>query len=118
MREPIRDRGRIEHMLGAIDDACGFMQDVDIDGLRNNKMLSYAVFHSIQIIGEAAYMVTKELKTGHPEVEWRLIEGMRHVLVHDYHSVKVLEVWNIVKNDLPILRKQIEGILSELNKQE
>jgi uncharacterized protein with HEPN domain len=111
MREQIRDNGRLEHILGAIDDALGFVKEASFDDMKNNKMLYYAVVHSVQIIGEAAYMLSKEFKSSHPEIEWRLIEGMRHVIVHDYYNVRPLEVWNIVKDDLPRLRKQIEALV-------
>lgn len=113
MREIIRDKARLEHMLGAIDDACEFLHSASINDLTNNKMLRYAVTHSIQIIGEAAYMTTKEFKSSHPEVEWRLIEGMRHVLVHDYYRVEIPELWKVVKEDLPSLREQIAAYIAE-----
>ena len=116
MREQSRDNGRLEHMLEAIDDAIVFVQNVSFEDLNKDKMRYYAVVHAVQIIGEAAYMLTKEFKSEHPEVEWRQIEGMRHVIVHDYYSVRNLEVWNIVKNDIPQLRKQIEKILAETAK--
>lgn len=113
MREPIRDKVRLEHMLGAIDDACEFLHNASIKDLSSNKLLRYAVAHSIQIIGEAAYMTTKEFKLSHPEVEWRLIEGMRHVLVHDYYRVEFTELWKVVKEDLPPLREQIAAYIAE-----
>ena len=113
MREPIRDKARLEHMLDAIDDACEFLHNATVDDLTNNKMLRYAVTHSIQIIGEAAYMTTKEYKSLHPEVEWRMIEGMRHVLVHDYYRVEFTELWKVVKEDLPPLREQLLAYIAE-----
>ena len=103
----------MQHMLSAIDDACEFLHNASIEELAKNKMLRYAVTHSIQIIGEAAYMTTKEFKSSHPEVEWRLIEGMRHVLVHDYYRVEIPELWKVVKEDLPLLREQISAYFAE-----
>lgn len=45
----------------------------------------------------------------------RDIIGLRHVLVHDYYNVKPLEVWHIVRQDFPALRKQIAHYLAEAN---
>lgn len=114
MREQIRDKGRLEHMLEAIDNVIEFTNGVTLEGLSENKILRHAIYHNIQIIGEASYMISKEFKSQHPEVEWRVIEGMRHVLVHDYYKVRVQEAWNIVKDDIPPLRKQIEDCIREL----
>lgn len=101
-------------MLEAIDNVIEFTNGVTLEGLSENKILRHAICHNIQIIGEASYMISKEFKSQHPEVEWRMIEGMRHVLVHDYYKVRVQEARNIVKDDIPPLRKQIEDCIREL----
>jgi len=38
---------------------------------------------------------------------------MRNILVHDYSSVDLEEVWAAVERDLPALKRQVEAILSE-----
>lgn len=39
------------------------------------------------------------------------IEGLRHVLVHDYYTVNMKTVWAILVNDLPTLKAYIDGLL-------
>ena len=68
----------------------------------------------IQIIGKAARVLTPGLKANHPEVPWSWINGMRNIVVHDYHGVEMDKVWNVAEQHLPILRAQIEAILREL----
>ncbi|MDE5976795.1 MAG: DUF86 domain-containing protein [Muribaculaceae bacterium] len=41
----------------------------------------------VEIIGEAAYMITKEFKDSHNELDWKEIQGMRHHLVHGYYHI-------------------------------
>lgn len=67
MREPIRDKGRLEHMLEAIDNVHEFTKDITFEGLAGNKMLRHAVTHNIQIIGEAAYKLTSEFCASHTD---------------------------------------------------
>lgn len=43
------------------------------------------------------------------EIDWQAIEGLRHVLVHDYYTVNFETVWNIIKTDVPDLK----GFLAE-----
>lgn len=114
MREPIRDKGRLEHILEAIGNVNEFTKGVSYDDLENNKMLTHAVVHNIQVIGEASYKLTKEFCKSHPEVEWADIIGLRHVLVHDYYNIRIKEVWNIIQQDLPPLQKHIEDYLAEM----
>lgn len=38
---------------------------------------------------------------------------MRNLLVHQYFGVDLYEVWNAVAYDIPSLKKEIEGILSD-----
>lgn len=52
-----------------------------------NKLVQSHVLRHIQIVGEAAWRLSTDLKDSHPEIPWKKIEGMRHVLVHDYFKV-------------------------------
>jgi len=71
--------------------------------------------HHIQLIGEAARLVSEVTRTAHAEVPWNLIVGMRNILVHRYFRVDTDEVWAAVENDLPILKAQLLMILAELD---
>ncbi|MDE7101966.1 MAG: DUF86 domain-containing protein, partial [Bacteroidales bacterium] len=43
---------------------------------------------------------------------WRHIIKMRHVLVHGYYQVEASEIWEVISNDLPLLKTQIQQYLS------
>ena len=113
MRERIRDLGRLQHILEHIDRAEQFMQGKTLADLENDTMLRYAVVKCLEIIGEAAYMLTIEFKDSHPQTPWNSIIKMRHVLVHGYYSIQMPIVWDIVNNDFPVLRPQIEAFIKE-----
>ena len=61
MREVIRDKGRIEHMLSAIDNVEEFTKNITKDDFVNSKIIFYAVVKNIEIVGEATYMLTKTI---------------------------------------------------------
>ena len=54
MRETIRNKGRLEHMLKAIDNALEYTQGLTCEEFEGNKILCHATIYNIQIIGEAA----------------------------------------------------------------
>ena len=72
-----------------------------------------AVVRNFEVIGEAAKNVSKDLKTKHPEVEWKNIAGLRDKLIHFYFGIDYKIVWNITKKELSKLRKQIDEILKQ-----
>ena len=113
MREPIRDKGRLEHIVDAIDNIFSFANEKTIDELDADKILFYAVVKNIEIIGEAAFRLTKEFRQHYSETPWNSIVLMRHVLVHDYYQIKSKEVWKVIHEDLQPLRDQIARYLSE-----
>lgn len=113
MREIIKDRGRLEHMLAAIANVEEFTKGITLDDFVKSKVLFFAVVKNIEIVGEATYMLTKEFKQSHTSIPWLVIEKMRHVLVHGYYTVSPEKVWDTVQDDLPILKTQIEALLVE-----
>jgi uncharacterized protein with HEPN domain len=72
------------------------------------------IYRHLAIIGEAAYRLTPALKTQHVQVPWKKIEGMRHVLVHDYFKVDWDIVFSTARDHVPVLKPQIESILQSL----
>ena len=114
MREIIRDEGRLEHILEAIEKALEFTENVNFDEFKTNVMCRYAVVKCIEIVGEASYKLTNEFRGKHPEIEWRKIIAMRHILVHDYYQTEDTIIWNVVKDYLPLLKEQILKIQGSL----
>ena len=69
-----------------------------------NKLLCHAVIYNLQCIGENVYRLSREYVQSHPEQDWDAIEGLRHILVHDYYTVNMGMVWVILQKDLPKLK--------------
>ena len=111
MREPIRDRGRLEHIMTAIEHIECFVEAKNFEDFRSDSMLFFAVVKNIEIIGEAANNLTKELRDRHPEIEWADVIGMRHVLVHDYYNISPTLAWKTANNNIPVLKQSISNIL-------
>ena len=65
-------------------------------------------------IGEMADRLSKELKDRYADVNWQEVKDFRNLVAHDYLGVDAEEVWQIIKNDLPILRRKVNNLLADL----
>ena len=113
MREKPKDKTRLAHILEAIDNLHEFTQGVTFEQFCENKILKFAVIKNLEIIGESAYMLTKEFIVAHNDINWSAIISMRHVLVHGYYNISERIVWSTIENDLQPLKNRIEQIYNE-----
>ena len=114
MREKIKDKGRLEHILSSIDIILNNKNRYEYEDVINDPIVFYGFVKHVEIIGEAVYMLTKEFRETHTEVEWDVIEGMRHVLVHGYYKIKPNQLWNTIENDIPKLKPLIESYIKNV----
>lgn len=113
MREKIRDKQRLEHILGALDTIISFRQKYTDEEIISNPITFFGFVKHLEIIGEAAYKLTKEFKFNHNEVNWIEIEGMRHLMVHGYYLIESNIVISTLREDADVLRQYITKFLSE-----
>jgi uncharacterized protein with HEPN domain len=100
-------------MIEAIDNILEFVEVKSFDDYKNDKMLRFAVIKNLEIVGEAAYLLTKDFKIRHDSVDWDDIIGMRHVLVHGYYQIKDEILWATIETELQPLKSKLTELLSE-----
>lgn len=115
MKGKIGDQQRLEHILDAIHEIESYTAGAGLSAFLSNSMMKFASIKQIEIIGEAANYITEETKQQFSDIEWRRITGMRHILVHEYFGVDANLVWQVIINDIPVLKQSIEKINSSLN---
>ena len=103
----------LAHRLDILQSAVlvqGFTRDVDEDAFRRDTLRQDAVIRRIEVIGEASRRVSMDFRAAHPEIPWQGMVGMRSRLIHEYDRVDLVELWNVVREDVP----QLIGLLSPL----
>ena len=118
MREPLRDRERLQHMIEAINRISRYIHGHTHEDLMADDMMYYAVVKNIEIIGEAANMLSNQFIESHKEVPWKMIRGMRNYIVHEYFQIDDTVVWSVVNSDLPQLKQKLKQYIDETNWQQ
>ena len=114
MKGPMTDKIRVQHILDAIAEVDKYLTGVSFENFLANSEKRFATIKQIEIIGEACNRITNDIKRVHPEIEWNSINGFRNISIHEYFGVNFHIVWEIAKNDLPVLKEKFSKILSGL----
>ena len=104
---------RIEHILEAISKIERYTAGLSEETFISQDMTVDAVVRNFQVIGEAVRHVPDDVQARYPEVPWSLMQGMRHILVHDYFTVKLNIVWRTIQQSLPPLVEPLQRILRD-----
>ncbi|MFZ4411926.1 MAG: DUF86 domain-containing protein [Bacteroidales bacterium] len=111
MREKPKNKERLYHIIEAIDNIFEFVEGKSFEVYKTDKILRFAVIKNLEIIGEAAYLLTKDFKTKHNNVEWNEMIGMRHILVHGYYQIRDEIVWETLETELLPLKNKVSLLL-------
>ncbi|MFH0752921.1 MAG: DUF86 domain-containing protein [archaeon] len=108
------DLAFIEHMLDSINAIENFSKGMRKKELTLSRLKQSAIVREIEIIGEAVKNISKSLKDKHKDIGWKEIVGTRDKMIHHYFGVDLDIVWNIIKINLPELKKKVLKIKKEL----
>ena len=106
----------LHHILDAIERIAGYVQGVSAKQFLENALIQDGVVHQLEIAGEASRNLSNEVRQKYSGVPWSQIIGLRNRIIHVYFNVNLRIVWEIVQNDLPLLKQQVGQILEEIER--
>ena len=98
-------------ILESIAKARRYIRGMTFQEFATNDLVVDAVTRNLEIIGEAARQIPEEIRRRHPEVPWRRVIGLRHIVVHEYFAVDIEILWTIVQENLPELERHLRQML-------
>lgn len=106
-----RDEAYLLDILIAARKALRFVEGMTWEGFQQSELHQNAVMRPLEIIGEAARLVSQQTRQAHPEIPWEQMIGVRNRLIHEYFRVNLKTVWETVQNDLPRLIALMEPLV-------
>ena len=103
----------VKHIRDAINSILEYTKDLNKNDFNSKEIIQDAVIRQIEIIGEAVKNVSIDFRELYSNIPWKKITGMRDKLIHGYFNVDVERVWNVIINDIPVLKNQIEDIIDK-----
>lgn len=111
-----RDLVKCEDMRLYATRAVEYLGERSLEEFLNDHMVQASVIRCIEVVGEAARLVSDDTRRRAPDVPWPLIVGMRHVLAHNYGAVDLPRVYAVTKENLPALLKHIQSLIAQLER--
>ena len=100
----------IEDILKSIKNIEEFSKNLNKEKFSRNNLRQSAIIRQLEIIGEAVKNIPNSFRGKYPKIAWKDIAGFRDILSHAYFGVNLERVWNIIENDLPKLKEEINKI--------
>lgn len=112
-----RDLVKCEDMRIYAERSKEFLGSRSLADFQADDLLQAAVIRCVEVIGEAARLITEDTRLRDPEIPWQLIIGMRNVLAHDYGAVDVGKVYRVVTEHVPELIVRLKILIATLEKE-
>ena len=109
---------RSPRLLEDIAAACAFVvastANVAAADYAANQLLRQAMERNFEIMGEALVRLERiDPQTAARISDYRSVVGLRNRLIHGYDRINQARVWEIIQAFLPVLHRQVEGLLRE-----
>ena len=112
------DRTRLRHMVEAAQEAIGYAEGIERDTFDTSRPLQHSVVRCVEIIGEAANRISRDLRSANPQVPRADIIAIRNRIVHAYFDIDIEIVWRTAREDLPALLDDVVAIQERLAREE
>ena len=110
-----RDAVFLADIVLSADKVAAYLQGLSREHFGADELRQDAVIRHLSLIGEAASSISEETRAQRPDIPWRLVRGMRNMLIHQYFDVDLDIVYNTATINVPVLAEQAIEFLDILD---
>lgn len=111
-----RDLVKCEDMRIHAERAQAYLGGRTLEAFLDDDLIQAAIIRCVEVVGEAARAISDDTRSRAPEIPWPLIVGMRHVLAHDYGTVMLDKVYEVVTIHPPELHTHLSRLIASLER--
>lgn len=104
---------RLQDILEQAEEILTFADGLDFEAFCDDTKTVKAVLYDLAVIGEAARSLLPDILDIYPELPWEEMRSLRNLAIHEYFRISVPVIWQTIREDLPILIEQIQGLIDE-----
>ena len=104
-------RFRVRDILASVRVIGDYTEGMTFEEFVADQRTMDAVVRNLMTMGESIRWIPEIILDAYPDVPWRLMRGVRNVVVHEYFGVDPGILWETVRGDLPPLVARIEAVL-------
>jgi predicted nucleotidyltransferase/uncharacterized protein with HEPN domain len=106
---------RDENLLLYIKDKAEYLLEVteryDVQMFLGDECANRGVSFCLMKIGQFVKSVSEELKQENKDIEWTLFSVLPDMIISEHQDLAMSQIWKNATVDVPILLKQVNGIL-------
>ena len=119
----MKDKNRANKVV--VEKIIGYCNDIEniigrfgnsLKDFQKDFVFQYSCGMCIIQIGELTTRLTDDFKEKNSDIEWNQIKALRNIHAHDYESVKLKIVWQVITEDIPELKEKLQKILEVLER--
>ena len=108
-----RDKTILLKVNDELSIALKMLSTCDFEEFSKNEILKRAICMTVINIGELIKNLSEDIRKEYPQIPWKSIAGFRDIAAHKYQKLKMKDVYITVKEDFPVLKRNIEDILKK-----
>ena len=105
-----KEKYAISKMIEYIDKSINYTNGLSYELFEQDSKTQDATIFNISQIGELVKEISENTMVKYNTIEWRMMKGLRNRIIHDYSGINLTNIWYVIQNDLPTLKKSLMQI--------
>jgi len=102
----------VADMVACCDRVLTYMEGAARDVFDQHGMVYDATVRNLELLGEAANQLPDDVRARAPEIDWRPLIALRHILIHAYFGIDDDILWDLVQNKVGPLKTALQALLA------